>query len=66
MNNIKEKIRLIRYFQKKDYLERAIQINSYQGYDNYLDYYVNEKLDPVKYLKIRIKSKLNKNSDYFK
>jgi hypothetical protein len=63
MDKIKDKIRLIKYLQKKDYIERAVQINAYQNYDNYLDYYVCEKVDPLKYLKIRLKSKLSKTED---
>lgn len=62
-NDLNRKKRLLHFFQNNDYLERSIQIHAYDKYDNYLDYYVNEKLDPVKYLKIRLKGKRNRNVD---
>ncbi len=60
MDANKQKIRLIEFFQDHDYLERAIQISASHGYDNYLDYYICQKLSPVKYLKTKIRSKLRK------
>ena len=53
MNN-KDKIKFIQFFQDKNYIDRSVQIKSFDDYDNYLDYYINEKLDPIKYLKTKI------------
>lgn len=63
MNN-KDKIKFIQFFQDKNYIDRSVQIKSFDDYDNYLDYYINEKLDPIKYLKTKIRNKLHKQENY--
>ena len=60
----KDKQEFIKFFQNREYLERAVEISSYRGYDNFLNYYLCEKIDPIKYLKIRLKAKLAKKEDY--
>ena len=59
-------LNFIKFFQNKDYIERQAQINSFYNFDNYIDYYISEKLSPIKYLKIKAKTKLSKNKDYIK
>lgn len=65
-NDINARKRLIHFFQSSDYLERMVQINTHKGYGNYLNYYVAEKLDPLRYLKARIRTRLKKQNDYGK
>ncbi|MBR5754576.1 MAG: hypothetical protein IKX97_01965, partial [Erysipelotrichaceae bacterium] len=58
-----DNIGLVRFFQDGRYLERAVQIKNHEGYDNYLDYYVSEKLSPLKYAKMKVKSLLKHKED---
>ena len=58
-----DNIGLVRFFQDGRYLERAVQIKNHEGYDNYLDYYVSEKLSPLKYVKMKAKSLLKHKED---
>ena len=60
---IKEKIGLIQFFQSGHFLDRSAQIEPYEGYDSYLDYYIAERMDPIRYLKTRIKSRTKKAED---
>ena len=57
-NKIKNSIKYIKFFQNENYVERVSQINPYHGYDNYLDYYLCEHVNLLKFLKIKAKSKL--------
>ena len=57
---IEDQIEFIQFFQSEEYLERAAQIKEYKGYDNYLDYFVSKKLDPIRYLKIKMKQLIKK------
>ncbi len=61
--DLKENIRLIQFFQSGHYLDRIAQIEPYEGYDSYLDYYIAKRLDPIRYLKARIKNGAKKNED---
>ena len=64
--NIKEITKWIKFFQNNDYIERLSQISSFHNYDNYLEYYICEKLNPFMYIKARLKNQLSKHDAYHK